>query len=976
MTDEADTKFASFFLSLPSTPNTLRFFQRKEKNVYTCHGEDAVFVAMNYYKTTSVVKHGAKGLKLVSMNRNLYESVVRDVLVETGGKTVEVYEQTGSTNAPWRLAKTASPGNIGALEEEVFRSSAMAETPVVMAACTIEKDGQKMVGVAFCDSGKRCLYACEVIDDEQLCTLESIVVQVGARECVVPEATASASSSSSSSTAAAGSEYKKLVDVMTRCGVLVSERPKKSFDTKNLESDLTRLLASGNIERHRDVLDLREASRALAAILSFAELTADVESLRKWQLALHVTGRFMRLDAAAMRALHVMPMRGDASASFSIYGLLCRAKTPMGKRLLRTWLKQPLLDIEAIATRHRVVSVMTTDSVLREALRSRIRGMPDIERLSRKLDRGRIDLRALCQLYRASGLLSIVSNALRNCDSVVGNTNASDEEGQAGGYRGEGAAPTAAAELIITRFCEPLERAHDAEHLGKFEALIEAAVDLDKVPEDFLISASYSDELGELEEQRADVLQEIEDEADSVSSDLGLVYGKNVKLERNNALGHYLRITKKEEAALRQRMQGKYYQLEAKKDGVKFLSNKLKRLSDSYASLTTQYAKVQADLVAKVVSVAQGYTEVFDSVSGIIAELDVLLGFSEVAVDAPMPFVRPTMLPMGEGDIVLEQSRHPCVEAQDGVSFIPNDCIMKRDSSWFQTITGPNMGGKSTFIRQVGICVLMAQVGSFVPCSCASISIRDAIFARVGAGDCQIRGVSTFMAEMLETAAILRSATSSSLIIVDELGRGTSTYDGFGLAWAISEHICREIRAPCLFATHFHELTALGSSEGCSSAENFHVTTAIDPRTKRLTMLYRVAPGACDQSFGIHVAEFANFPAEVVRMAREKAAELEDFSAAVPLHNATDDGVGAPVGGDEGDDDEGALALGKRKRIEAASSDEGAARAKAFLDEFAKLPMDSMSKEEALSKTRAMLRDLQEETKDMPLFQSLFSAAA
>ncbi|KAJ3563218.1 hypothetical protein NP233_g9079 [Leucocoprinus birnbaumii] len=416
--------------------------------------------------------------------------------------------------------------------------------------------------------------------------------------------------------------------------------------------------------------------------------------------------------------------------------------------------------------------------------------------------------------------------------------------------------------------------------------MVEATLDLEQLDRHaFVIKPEYDERLAELAEKLGEVRDGLDNEHAAVGDDLNLELDKKIHLDNNQMYGYCLRVTKTDAKGLPK----KYIELGTNKNGVYFVTKTLKRLAEDFKDLNQKYQYVQRDLEKEVIKIASTYTPVLETLDGVIAHLDVILSFAHVSVNAPTPYVKPTLYEKGSGNLILREARHPCLEVQDEVNFIPNDVEMVKGKSEFQIITGPNMGGKSTYIRQVGVIALMAQIGCFVPCETAELPVFDSILCRVGAGDSQLKGVSTFMAEMLETATILRSATQDSLVIIDELGRGTSTYDGFGLAWAISEHIATQIHAFCLFATHFHELTAL--DQQLPHVKNLHVVAHVSGNAasindQDIALLYKVEPGVSDQSFGIHVAKLANFPSNVVQLAKQKADELEDFSG--DKHAATD----------------------------------------------------------------------------------------
>ncbi|CAI5985163.1 unnamed protein product [Closterium sp. NIES-65] len=1030
--------FLSFFRSLPPAPHTIRFFDRRD--YYTVHGLAALFVARVFYKTLSAVRYLSAGgasaagssagandsaaLPSVSVNRSMFESILRHLLLEEGGggaggtgaeggggdgggnsggsgtgggggySTVELYEGGGSS---WRLARAATPGRLTAFEDVLFATRDMGDSPTVCAVIVATsggggggvggaKDGERRVGLAFVDLTKRALGMTDFLDDEQYTCLESALVALSCRECVVPQEGGGGSGGGgggggADKKGAKSLEARRLRDVMSRCNVLIVERKRAEFKPRDVEQDLGRLLrgASGAGGRgaggggggsggrmtgaagvggrggggQKVTVDSEIAGAAMAAVLAYADLLADDSIYGRYTLLPYSLHTHMRLDATALRALNVTESKTDGNRNFSLMGLMNRTCTAgMGKRLLNRWLKQPLVDEEEIKFRLDVVQSFVESGGMRQEVRGHLRRMPDIERLTRRLEMRRAGLQDVVKLYQASIRLPFIREVL---------------ETHGGSFR----------PMLHERFGASLLEWCGAEHLAKYEGLVEAAVDLDALQSngEYLIAPGYDPSLGEIKEEREGVEVEVQRALQQAANDLGLIVDKTIKLDKTAQAGYCYRITKKEETNVRKKLNSSYVTLETRKDGVKFTNAKLRRLSERHVALTDSYMAAQRELVAKVVEVAQTFLEakglwrlmwymaaqrelvakvvevaqtileVFEGVAALIAEMDVLQGFAELAASAPTPYVRPSI----SGP--------------------------ERGRSWFQIITGPNMGGKSTFIRQVcfilqvGVVVLMAQVGCFVPCSRAHVSIRDAIFARVGAGDCQLRGVSTFMAEMLETAAILQvvalnpstpqlahtsdllvplralpcrlqlrgvstfmaemletaailhAATPHSLVIIDELGRGTSTYDGFG---------------ECRLNAH------------------------IDEASRKLTMLYKVQPGPCDQSFGIHVAEFAHFPPEVVAMARAKAQELEDF-APPAAHGAAAHGADAGVGAAAG---AGAAAAGgaggdKRKRDGGEEQREGVGRARQFLREFASLPLDKMTAEEALRAVAAQVKALE-----------------
>lgn len=610
---------------------------------------------------------------------------------------------------------------------------------------------------------------------------------------------------------------------------MLTRRPVWAFALENAKTSLSKQFKTKHLDGFGFTDDDNSAIRAAGALLDYLVETQKSSLDHFESLLPYRTGSTLEIDEATRRSLEITKTLRDGRREGSLLSVIDRTVTAMGSRLLADWISNPLTNKHDIECRHDSVEELTKENLLRDTLREKLREVYDIERLLARVSTGRASPRDLAHIGKTLRQLPPLKDVVNDRQSAL------------------------------------LQFAYDSIDLcPELSESLESAL-VDDCPllarDGGLIRDGYNEELDELRKLAEGGKQWIAEYQSREAERIGVT---NLKVGFNKVFGYYLELSN----ANKDKAPEEYIRKQTLKNAERYITPELKEYEEAVLSSDDKAKLLEYELFLQLrgqVHEAQGRLK---RTADQLARLDVLQALAELAV------LRGYCRPVIQKAPVLEicGGRHPVLDITepDG-TFVPNDTVADYDAKNLLLITGPNMAGKSTYIRQVALITLMAQMGSFVPATSAVVGIADRIFARVGASDELSRGQSTFMVEMTETARILNTATKRSLIILDEIGRGTSTYDGVSLAWAIVEFIHEKLQARTLFATHYHELTDLSLTLDRLTNLNVSVKEWED----NVVFLHKIVEGSADKSYGIHVAKLAGVPRSVNERATEILGQLE-----------------------------------------------------------------------------------------------------
>ncbi len=541
---------------------------------------------------------------------------------------------------------------------------------------------------------------------------------------------------------------------------------------------------------------------------------------------------FMTIDLSSRRNLELTENLREKSKKGSLLWVLDKTETSMGSRMLRRWIEEPLVNKEKITLRLNAVEELFNDLSLNDSLKEALHDIYDIERILGKISNKNANAKDLIALKTSIGKIPNVKGIIENCTSS-----------------------------LLKNYH------HNLDDLRDIYELLEKSIKEDPsltLKDGDLINDGFNSEIDELRLAKTNGKDWISSLENREREFTGI---KSLKVGFNKVFGYYIEISKANYSSI---PEGRYIRKQTLANAERFITPELKEIEEKLLGASEKLCSLEYDIFLDIRNEVENHIDRLKTTAKIIAELDCISNLAFVALEND--FIKPEI--NEDGETKIENGRHPVVEKViPKGEFIPNDTIINKDDNQLLIITGPNMAGKSTYMRQVAIITLMCQIGSFVPASKANISVVDKIFTRIGASDDLAGGKSTFMVEMWEVSNILKNATENSLVLLDEVGRGTSTYDGLSIAWSVIEYICKNknLRCKTLFATHYHELTKLeGEIHG---VRNYSV--AVKEVDNNIIFLRKIIEGGADQSYGIEVAKLAGIPDEVINRAKEILEKLE-----------------------------------------------------------------------------------------------------
>ena len=673
-------------------------------------------------------------------------------------------------------------------------------------------------GISICDISTGEFYSAEIKDNYNFPMLLDEIARYSPSELVI-----------NSMMADCTEEINKIKERFEN--VYITKFNDKFFIKELNNLDLRFTIVDNNGKKIEDIKERELAITSINALIEYIEETQKTSLDHINKITVYNISKYMALDVNSRRNLEITEKMRDKSKKGTLLWVLDKTSTSMGGRLLRRWLSDPLIDVLEINRRLDAVKELKDDIILRGDIIDNLKKVYDIERLAGKMAYGNANARDMVTLKNSLTKLPEVKSILSNCKS----------------------------ELLVKLF-------DNLDELQDIHELIEKSIVDDPpmtIKDGGIIKLGYDEEIDRLKTAQTEgknwLVQLEADEKEKTGI-------KNLKIGFNKVFGYYLEVTK----SYLNQVPDRFIRKQTLTNAERYITEELKNLENQILGSEERVVNLEYNAFVEIRDEISKNITRLQQTSEVISTLDVLTSFAKVAED--MNYCMPEV--NSKGTIDIKNGRHPVIEKILGEgSFVENDTYLNKDENRLAIITGPNMAGKSTYMRQVALITLMAQCGSFVPAEEAKIGVVDKIFTRVGASDDLSMGQSTFMVEMMEVATILKEATNNSLVILDEIGRGTSTYDGLSIAWAVAEYIADKEKcgAKTLFATHYHELTEL--EDKLDGIKNYSI--AVKEKGEDIIFLRKIVKGGTDESYGIHVARLAGVPKVVTQKANEILRSLE-----------------------------------------------------------------------------------------------------